>query len=411
MELRRLAQSNNATSSTSSPRRGTSSTSPGSLLSTPNRGGHVPTTPRTRLIYPHSPVTSPSISASTPFDWDAARSRRPPPYATPVSKRVRGLRQSDIGTPTPGSAGSDPPATKKKERVVRKRGLVDRITSLPSAIAFELSLFPHNVPLPAPTTTAWLFGGSAHVLHFLLRLSRGSKVPESDLGWEDMYHEGEGESWFNWTFLAYTILLGAAILNALYLFTRTRLYQLTLATDPVSSPHADFILRPRTVQISSEDEQSSLRPNRIGPLLLSLVSHLWRAFLVSLRFLLNLSPPKTREKVIRANRNVERIQQLEVWTPGPLESALFVIYSPVHAVLWMAVTSANWVLICCIMAGVSVQLRALTRAYEALLKDRSIIAAEVMHEYDEKFVYPRVNPIRKDAAVMTHQAELVWDGH
>ena len=30
------------------------------------------------------------------------------------------------------------------------------------------------------------------------------------------------------------------------------------------------------------------------------------------------------------------------------------------------------------------QSRALTRAYEALLKDRAIIAAEVMHEYDEK---------------------------
>lgn len=34
------------------------------------------------------------------------------------------------------------------------------------------------------------------------------------------------------------------------------------------------------------------------------------------------------------------------------------------------------------------QSRALVRSYEALLKDRAIIAAEVMHEYDEKVSYP-----------------------
>jgi hypothetical protein len=75
-------------------------------------------------------------------------------------------------------------------------------------------------------------------------------------------------------------------------------------------------------------------------------------------------------------------------------------------------------------------MRALTRSYEVLVKDKEIIAAEVMHEYNEgvcfiilspvpsivdtgmlQFVYPRVNPIRKDVAVMTHQAETVnvWE--
>lgn len=129
--------------------------------------------------------------------------------------------------------------------------------------------------------------------------------------------------------------------------------------------------------------------------------------MLSIRFLLNLSPPKAREQTIRGINSTERIQQLEVWTPGELESTLFAIYSPVHALLWTAVTSANWMLICCIMGTVSVQMRAMTRAYEALLKDRAIIAAEVLHEYDEKFVYPRVMPVRKDAAVMTHQSEMV----
>lgn len=41
-------------------------------------------------------------------------------------------------------------------------------------------------------------------------------------------------------------------------------------------------------------------------------------------------------------------------------------------------------LLFCIMAAVSVQLNMTTRAYEALIKDKAIIAAEVLHEYDEK---------------------------
>ncbi|KAF9818630.1 hypothetical protein IEO21_02610 [Rhodonia placenta] len=406
-QLRRFAQTNNATVGTSTPRRGSTSASPASVPSTPVRGTPVPVTPRTRLVYPISPATSPSISASTPFDWEAARSQRPPPYATPLQgKRVRGLRQSEVGTPGAASPGPLTPGGKRSQRVVRKKGLVERISSIPSEIAFQISLFPHNVPLPSSVTSAYLLGGFLHFLHLCVRVARISRVPDSDLGWEDMYREGEGDSWFDWTIPTATILFSAAVLNTLYLFTRTRIYQLTLASDPVSSPHAAYVSRPRVVR-PQDDNEPPRRRIQLGSLALSLLSHLGRALMLSIRFLLNLSPPKAREQTIRGINSTERIQQLEVWTPGELESTLFAIYSPVHALLWTAVTSANWMLICCIMGTVSVQMRAMTRAYETLLKDRAIIAAEVLHEYDEKFVYPRVMPVRKDAAVMTHQSEMV----
>ncbi len=111
--LRRFAQTNAAVSA--SPRTGGStSASTAASPTTPVRGN--PTTPRARLIYPISPVTSPSLSASQPFDWEAARSRRPPPYpySTPSGKRKS--RSSDVGTGmgTPG------------KRVVRKKSLYDR---------------------------------------------------------------------------------------------------------------------------------------------------------------------------------------------------------------------------------------------------------------------------------------------
>jgi hypothetical protein len=53
----------------------------------------------------------------------------------------------------------------------------------------------------------------------------------------------------------------------------------------------------------------------------------------------------------------EQVQQLEVWTPGEFETTLFMIYSPVHAWMWMALTSTNWILMGVIMALVGLQVR------------------------------------------------------
>ena len=69
------------------------------------------------------------------------------------------------------------------------------------------------------------------------------------------------------------------------------------------------------------------------------------------------------------------------------------------------------------------------RSFQILLKDTRIIQSGVMQEYDAKvraaltfvrfphailltvpmlqFVNPRVHPVRRDAAVMTHQAEMI----
>ncbi|KAH8106834.1 hypothetical protein BXZ70DRAFT_252616 [Cristinia sonorae] len=387
MSLRRFAQTNSAAVS-SSPRSPHSSAQ--ASPSTPTKNG-PPSTPRAQLVYSISPVTSPSLSASTPFDWEAARSRKPPPYASPLAgKRVRQLQN---GSPT--GTKSTP-----NKRVVRRKSMVEKIQSIPSQIAFEIALFPHNVPLPTPRNSAWLLGGFMHFLHLCVRVSQIRAVPDTDLGWEDMYRERESEPWFDWTVPMTFLLITASILNTLYLFSRTRLYQLNLATDPVASPHAAFVSR----------QSPTHQPAPSSPLFITLLKSFWRAFVVSVRFLLNLSPPKDRQTSANGAGH-EKVQQLEMWMPGDLEMTLFAIYSPVHALLWMALTGANWMLMGIIMGVVGMQLQALTRSYEALIKDKAIIAKEVLHEYDEKFVYPRINPIRRDASVMTHQAEMVnvWD--
>lgn len=299
-----------------------------------------------------------------------------------------------------------------------------------------------------------------HFLHLCIRVSQVSKVPDSDLGWEDMYREGEGDSWFDWVrdFLTlisiclpeYTqqtvpmtvLLITASILNAIYFFTRIKLYRLHHCPNPVSSPHATFV----SAQLDFQPLEPPSLASRIR-------SGAWYAFSYFWRFLLGMKLPASSASGALSSKTA-RVQQLEVWTPRELEMMLFSVYSPAHAFLWMATGPANWMLMLVIMGSVGVQvcnssslvglwnlifssigsqLNTMVHSYSTLLKDKEIIAAEVMHEYNQgvrlfpftpvrtlsvnagsvlpQFVYPRVNPIRKDVAVMTHQSEVVnvWE--
>ncbi|KAJ7582702.1 hypothetical protein C8J56DRAFT_227715 [Mycena floridula] len=375
--LRRLAvQTNNG-----SPRNPTNGNS-ASMPSTP-----TPSTPKNRprpsIANYHSPASTPSISSSVPFDWEAVRSRRPAPYSSPLSAKSRKGRPS-LMPDTPG-----------RKSIVRKKSFFEKLKSIPSRIAFEIAVFPNNVPLPTPKTSAFILGGLLHFIHLCVRIRQTSQVPDSDLGWEDMYHEDQGKSWFDWTFPFTLILIAASVLNALYLFTRSKIYRLHRQSDPVSSPNAKFV--------AQDLDFAPLTPPSLAS---RLSGGLWNSFILFWRFLLGL-----KAAPLRPSRTSQKVQELLVWTPGELEMRLFCVYSPVHSLLWMGTGSANWMLMGIIMGIVGVQLHVTTSTYKNLMKDREIIAAEVMHEYNEGFVYPRVNPIRKDVAVMTHQSEVVnvWE--
>lgn len=53
------------------------------------------------------------------------------------------------------------------------------------------------------------------------------------------------------------------------------------------------------------------------------------------------------------------------------------------------------------------QTYALVHLYSTLVSDRAALQAEVMHEYNAKFVNPRVFVAKRDACVSTSQAEMV----
>jgi len=69
---------------------------------------------------------------------------------------------------------------------------VFRIKSIPSRIAFEIALFPNNLPLPTQKISARIIGGTIHFLHFWILASH-----DNDEGW-DSVSGIKNNAWFDW---------------------------------------------------------------------------------------------------------------------------------------------------------------------------------------------------------------------
>lgn len=131
MSLRRVAQANHAMAS---PRTSFSSSSTMTSPTTPETERVFPVTPKqrnTHYEFTRSPLLSPSLSEVRPFDWEAAKSNRPPPYPSPLkakSKRQSIVPNGALGSPTKGPA----------KRVVRKKGLYEKCVHVSDAQADDL---------------------------------------------------------------------------------------------------------------------------------------------------------------------------------------------------------------------------------------------------------------------------------
>jgi hypothetical protein len=49
----------------------------------------------------------------------------------------------------------------------------------------------------------------------------------------------------------------------------------------------------------------------------------------------------------------------------------------------------------------------ITHSFSQMVKDRQTVNREVMHEYNAKFVAPRIHYARRDASTMTNEAEML----
>ena len=133
----------------------------------------------------------------------------------------------------------------------------------------------------------------------------------------------------------------AAFVNAGSLFQRTRVYKMYHAHEPLSSPNAKFVEREATPVPQYELDDAGLVRRAM--------QHVWGALTHSVRFLLGRTPEQPQVQT------VGRVQILAKWDPAEFEMILFAIYSPIHPLLWLALTSANWILMSMIMVFTGLQ--------------------------------------------------------
>lgn len=87
-----------------------------------------------------------------------------------------------------------------------------------------------------------------------------------------------------------------------------------------------------------------------------------------------------------------RIHELSVWEVHEVPLRIATVYSPLHALLWHLAGSPlvpissflAWISFLLLQAGLAGQMVLLATSFGGLVRDRALLAAEVMHEYDEK---------------------------
>ena len=230
---------------------------------------------------------------------------------------------------------------------------------LPSAIAFEISLFPHNVPLPPPLLIGRILGGSLHFIHFLVRYRALQNYRDEDLGWEDMKHEmdglpsldaeDEGSGFSLVRFIVLTYFLHLFIPRAYRLLLHSLSYFLLFlfSTLSISSRDSDSTrcycgqAIPTFLGLLMRHTFLQRSPNRLlvtthrshgsssGALSLPWVTSgkpfpnwlLYSTNQPCRRFILNTAP--ALPKPTPAKPKGPQVQQLDVWTPGDAELAIF----------------------------------------------------------------------------------------
>ncbi|KAL2754401.1 hypothetical protein ACRALDRAFT_1081453 [Sodiomyces alcalophilus JCM 7366] len=259
-------------------------------------------------------------------------------------------------------------------RIVRRKPWSERIKAMLNPMDFLLWLSEELETRDWDSKALGTQLGLAFNFAFLLARANSRESGDQD----DVFSDVDSSNMT--TYLVRTvvwILLFLSVSNAFYTMTRSRHYRLFEVN--VEKP-------PQTPSASRVKVQSS--PVASSPL----------------RFLANVMLPESAES--RAHPDKTRdVWELAVWDPLPVSLQLFALFSPGHVLVYMlylplvpldprpSVTVFNCLVLQVIM---SAQLLFLQARFSQQIKDTAIIHKEVLHEYDTKFVHPRLNPVVRD---------------
>ncbi|KAE9576475.1 hypothetical protein CGMCC3_g7629 [Colletotrichum fructicola] len=204
---------------------------------------------------------------------------------------------------------------------------------------------------------------------------------------DDVFNDAGSGSFITFVIRPLVWILGVlSFANAFYAMTRTRQYRL-FQVNVDDKPHTP----------SAQRVKANLDPSASSPL----------------RKLGNLLVPETAESRAHPDQ-VHDVWELSVWDPLPVSLQLFCLFSPGHVLVYMmflplvpldprpSVTVFNCIVLQLIL---SAQLLFVQSRYAQQIKDTAIIHKEVLHEYDTKFVRPRLHPVVRDVGTQCSPEE------
>ncbi|KAK8854500.1 hypothetical protein IAR55_003239 [Kwoniella newhampshirensis] len=379
-------------------------------------------TPSAKIHYsPYATSTPPqglSRSSSIPFDMAAS------------AKAARRAEEEGKMTPLTDTG-------MKKKRFVRRKPLWQRIVSFPQQLL-------DNAVFHSPTSIQDILPDehlanpislALHGIHYLLVAplfserdeatsvlrSAGGRETGVSSRWDRWENEGKTHGrgllggWSKFIFTLLFLLL--AVGNATYLFTRFRTYdmQLRSAQEPVPSPHASPVAAHKAKKddddVFSTPTNAVQEPSSQGA---KIVKFTGRALLYLIKFTFHATlsafgkPRRDAPAFTGFGQAEDKIQSLRVWDPQEFCLAFFCAFPPTSPLLTHLLTPLHPFLTPFLHLSTTFLLSHLAKSYAQLVKDRMLLSAEVMREYDQRFVYKRVFSNRMDRGVGTHEAELVW---
>ncbi|KAH6635567.1 hypothetical protein B0J18DRAFT_448238 [Chaetomium sp. MPI-SDFR-AT-0129] len=266
----------------------------------------------------------------------------------------------------------------RPQRLVRRRPLSERIRTLLNPMDFYLWLSEEIQTFDWDSKTfGTRFGLAANFVFLIARANAGTTRNAVDY----VFGDAPASGWFTLVanFLQW-VLISFSILNAFFTITRTRHYRLferNVEGDELGTPSAQRV-------------RVDVPPASSTPL----------------RLIREVLMPETAEQRAHPDRTRD-VWEVKIWDPYPATLRLFCLFSPGHVLIHMlflplpnldprpSVTVFKCFLLQIIL---SVQLLVMHSRFSQQSKDTALIQKEVMHEYDVKYVQPRLHPVVREVS-------------
>ncbi|KAF4778722.1 hypothetical protein HER10_EVM0009512 [Colletotrichum scovillei] len=273
-------------------------------------------------------------------------------------------------------------------RLVRKKPLSERLKAMLNPMDFLLWL---SEELETRDWDSKALGTQLGLgCNFVFLLARANCVA-SEVE-DDVFSDGSSGGIVTYIVRPLVWILGLlSVANAFYTMSRTRQYRL-FQVNVEDKPHT-----PSAQRVKARSDPAVSSP---------------------LRLLNNLLTSETAESRAHPDRSHD-VWELSVWDPLPVSLQLFCLFSPGHVLVYLmflplvpldprpSVTVFNCIVL---QLMLSVQLIFVQTRYAQQIKDTAIIHKEVLHEYDTKFVRPRLHPVVRDVGTQCSPEEAEDEG-